>query len=75
MKIQKIREYREMTDEQLKEKIKEWDLELVKSYGAMGMAKVKTEKEGTKKSGSDISKRIKKEIARIKTILRERRTE
>lgn len=71
----RIIEYRTMKKEKLEDELKNLQRELVKSYGAMGMAKVKKNKGGISKCGSTLSRKIKKEIARCKTILKEREEE
>lgn len=67
----KIKEYRRMSVEKLKEELKKLRKEKIKCYGNMAMAKVKKNKEGESRGGTDLSKRIRKEIAKIKTILNE----
>ena len=64
-------DYSRLTEEQLEEKIKELKYQMIKSQTMMGQVKIKKgEKEQNK--GSDILKRLRKEIARIKTELRKR---
>ena len=60
-----------MTDEGLIKELKNLKLEIMKAHTGFGTAKVGKDKEkGT--SGSDMLKRLRKEVARAKTVLRER---
>ncbi len=69
--MKKAERFRKMTDEQIEKEIKNLKLELMKAHTGFGSARVGKDKEkGT--SGSDIMKRIRKEVARGRTILRER---
>lgn len=68
----KAQNYRNKTTKELEKELQSLENELVKSYGVMSMATVKSNKEGTKRKGANLSRRIKKEIAKVKTILRER---
>ncbi len=70
-----IRNYNDLSVEELKEVLKELEFEKVKSYGNIGRATIKTRTDGTKSHGDYMSKRIRKEVARVKTILREREIE
>ena len=66
----KIQEYRELSKEKLNKKLNELKLELMKAgIGFIGGKVGKKKEKG--QSGSDIKKRIRKEIARIKTVLNE----
>ncbi len=71
----KARDYRKKTTEDLEKELQGLEKGLIKSYGVMSMATVKSNKEGTKRKGANVSRRIKKEIAKVKTILRERELE
>ena len=71
----KARSYRKKSSKELEKELQDLEKGLVKSYGVMSMATVKSNKEGTKVKGSNVSRRIKKEIARVKTILREKELE
>lgn len=66
----KPKEYRNLTKKELLKKKKGLDVELIKAKTGMAIAKI-GKKQETGKSGSDICKRIRKEIARILTILKE----
>ena len=71
----KARSYRNKNSKELEKELQSLEKELVKSYGVMSMATVKSNKEGTKRKGANVSRRIKKEIAKVKTILREKELE
>lgn len=64
--------YRKFDNEQLEKKIKELKYQIVLGQAGFGRVKVKdiTEKGA---HGSDVLKRLRKEIAKIKTVLSERR--
>ncbi len=64
--------YRKHSDKELKSKLKEMEIELLKSQGMMGKAKVKKKEKALTSKGSDISKRLRREKARILTEMRRR---
>lgn len=68
----KVSKYRELNKEKLEQKLKELNLELIKSKGMLGVAKFERAKGKKAKGGSDLTKRIRREIARVKTILIEK---
>lgn len=64
-----------MNRKKLKEELKKIEIEMMKAQTSLGMAKVGKEKKrerGT--SGSDILKRLRKEKARILTVLNENKS-
>ena len=65
--------YRRMSKKQLEKELLELKKQLVVSHGAMNQAKMKSEKKKDKaqRGKGNLSKRIRKEIARINTILKE----
>lgn len=67
----KAAKYRLMEDSDLERELGKLRLELVKAYGNMELAKVKN-KEGDKSKGTNLQPRIRKEIAKILTIQKER---
>lgn len=67
----KAKEYRTFTKEELEKELQNLKLQLAKSYAGMGVARVKDKDSKVKKGGNNMCKRIRKEIARIKTIQRE----
>ncbi len=73
------REYRKMSDEELKKQLKRNKLEISKSYGRFSIAKVKSAKTGKLLSQGDatagIGRRLRKENARILTVLKERKND
>ena len=70
----KIQEYRNLNKGELKTTLINLKMELMKAGVGLGLAKVGKKKEkGT--SGSDIKKRIRREIARVETVLSEIRNE
>lgn len=69
--MDKIKRYREMSDEKLEKELKNLKLEMMKAQTGMGTAKVGKDKEKGS-SGSDIMKRLRREVARARTVLRER---
>jgi ribosomal protein L29 len=66
------RNYREMSDIQLEKELKNLKLQLMKADGMMGMASLKNKETGESRGGTDMKKRIRKEIARVLTIKREK---
>lgn len=70
-KVEKNRNYRRMNKEQLENELKNLSLEMMKAKTKMGHATIGKDKEKGS-SGSDIIKRIRREKARILTILREK---
>jgi len=68
----KMKMYREMSKDKLEDELQRFNLEISKSYGIMGMAKSDKKDKAQPSTGSDIVKRLKKERARIETILKEK---
>ena len=71
----KAKVYRQMGEKELEEELKKLKKELMKSHGVVGMAKVKSNPSAKAKKGSSLTRRIKREIARIKTVIREKQLE
>ncbi len=69
--MKKAERYRRMNKEQLEKELKNLRLEMMKAKTKMGHAVLGKDKERGS-SGSDIIKRIRREKARILTILREK---
>ena len=68
------RDYRKFTNEDLEKKLKEFEYQIVVAHVGAGKAKIDGMVERGS-SGSDILKRLRKEKARILTILNERKRE
>ena len=67
------RDYSRYKEEQLQEKVKELKMDMIKAGTLMGQSKVgKRKKEGSG-IGSDLQKRLRKEMARLLTELNKRR--
>ena len=67
----KIEEYRKLSKEELMKELKGLKIELMKAGLGFAQAKVGKKKEKGQ-SGSDIAKRIRKELARINHVLNEK---
>lgn len=67
----KFRDYKLMSDKELEKALEVLKLELIKSHGAMEMARVQNRK-GEKVRGRNLQPRIRKEIARILTLQKQR---
>ncbi len=67
----KAKDLRKYTDEDLKKMLKDLEMEAMKTSTGMGNAKIKDKESGTKKGGTDMVKRIRRERARILTVLNE----
>ena len=60
-----------MTDEQLKKELQNLKMEKMRAHTGFGTAKVGKDKEKGNQ-GSDMLKRLRREVARMRTVLRER---
>lgn len=69
----KAKEYRKLTKKELNDKIKELEFQMMKAQAKFGQAKLE-KKKGKSVQGSDILRRLRRERARIKTILWENET-
>lgn len=70
-----MKAYRKMKDEELKALIKEYRFNIMLNQTRMGQAKASKKSMLDKVDGTSAIKNLKKEIARIKTLLEERRRE
>lgn len=71
-----VKKYREMIIKELKKQKKANDLEIIKAHTMFGSARVKSKGSGNLSKvdvGRGIARRIKKENARILTVINERR--
>ena len=71
----KAKEYRQLTEEKLIEEKKKLEFELMKAHAKFGQAKKKDKDNIQKSGGTDMCKRLRREIARINTILTEKKHE
>lgn len=80
VKKMKAEEYRKLSDKDLKKKLGDLNFNLMKSQSLLGTEKIKNKDVGVKGSAkqgmkTSLQKEIRKNIARIKTIIREREGE
>lgn len=67
----KAEEFRKLSEKELLGRKKDLEIQLIKSKTFFGM-ELKRKKDHSNVKGSDIQKRLRKDIARINTILKER---
>jgi len=70
---ERLRDYKLMKEEELKDKIKELEIQFMKNSSEFGKAKMSKSKGNLATYGNNLNKNFRKEIARINTIISQRK--